>query len=279
MDKSKIIFVTFANGAFSKTLERMKRQIISSEETMHLFDKCYFLTEKDFDHDFMRKLKPWLYRRGYGYWRWKSYVVSKQFAKLADGDVLVYADAGCDYNPDGISRLKEYIDMAKSSESGIVAFQDGCMEYQRTKGDVIDHFKARNAHNLLNTNQFLGGYFVLAKSKKTTSFVEEWANICINYPDLVTDKCSTSPNLEGYIEHRHDQSIFSLLVKQYGAVVMPLEETAKDNFKNIPFAPSRHKEKSRYSQLRRYLLLPWRWLIGMYLKYIQHFDFSGRIAW
>lgn len=277
--KSKIVFVTFANRAFSKTLERMKCQITSSEETMHLFDKYYFLTEEDLDRDFMKKLKPWLYRRGYGYWRWKSYVVSRQFAKLADGDVLVYADAGCDYNPYAIGRLREYIDMAKSSESGIVAFQDGCMEYQRTKGDVIDYFKARKAYNLLNSNQFWGGYFVLVKSKKTTLFVEEWADICTNYPDLVTDKHSTSPNLEGYIEHRHDQSVFSLLAKQYDAVAMPLEETAKDNFENIPFTPSRHKEKNRSVQLLRYLLLPWRWLIGMYLKHIRHFDFSGRVAW
>lgn len=157
MDKNEIIFVTFANAAFAKTLERMKRQVTSSEEAMRLFNKCYFLTEKDLDRDFMKKLKPWLYRRGYGYWRWKSYVVSKQFSKLDDGDVLVYADAGCNFNPNGIDRLKEYIDMAKSSESGIVAFQDANMEYQRSKGDVIDHFKAREAHNLLNTNQFWGG--------------------------------------------------------------------------------------------------------------------------
>lgn len=279
MGKNKIIFVTFANRAFAKTLERMRHQITSSEATMRLFDECYFLTEKNLDREFMKKLKPWLYRRGYGYWRWKSYVVSKKFAKLNDGDVLVYSDAGCDYNPYGIGRLKEYIDMAKSSESGIVAFQDTNIEYQRTKGDAIDHFKAHGAHNLLNTNQFWGGYFILVKSKKSTLFVEEWADICINYPDLITDKRSASPNFEGFIEHRHDQSVFSLLAKQYGAVSMPPEETAKENFKNIPFTPSRHKEKSRSVQLKRYLLLPWRWLIGMYLKHIRHFDFRGRIAW
>ena len=277
--KNKIVFVTFANTAFARTLERMRRQLLSSSETKQLFAKFYFFTEKDLDQNFRRQLKPWLYRRGYGYWRWKPYLVQKVLATLADGDVLVYSDAGCDYNAKAIGRLREYIDRVMASKSGILVFQDNQMEYQRSKGDVLDFLGVREKRNILCSNQFFSGCFILVKSKNSVDFVSKWNKICVLHPDLVTDKASCSPNPDGFLEHRHDQSVFSLLAKEFGALALPPEEFAKSNFANIPFMPSRHKEKSRREQIRRYLLLPWRWLAGMYLKHVKHFYFSGRVAW
>ena len=108
----KTVFISFANSDFAMTLERLKKQMLSCKDLP--FTEYHFFTEKDLDRDFMRKLKPWLYRRGFGYWRWKSHLVDKVLSTLTDGDILVYADAGCDFNAKGLPRLMQYIDMALS---------------------------------------------------------------------------------------------------------------------------------------------------------------------
>ena len=47
---------------------------------------------------------------------------------------------------------------------------------------------------------------------------------------LADDTPSQSNNEVGFIEHRHDQSILSLLLKQYGTSVIPLEEVYRPNW-------------------------------------------------
>ena len=49
---------------------------------------------------------------------------------------------------------------------------------------------------------------------KTRKLVNEWYNICCNY-HMIDDTPSIELNLPGNIEHRHDQSVFSLLTKKY----------------------------------------------------------------
>ena len=53
-----------------------------------------FFSERDLPKDFFKGFSPKIYRRGYGYWIWKPYIVSKMMSRLNDGDILVYTDAG-----------------------------------------------------------------------------------------------------------------------------------------------------------------------------------------
>lgn len=273
----KTVFISFANSDFAMTLERLKKQMLSCKDLP--FTEYHFFTEKDLDRDFMRKLKPWLYRRGFGYWRWKSHLVDKVLSTLTDGDILVYADAGCDFNAKGLPRLMQYIDMAKASTSGIVCFSDRYKEYMYTKSSTAAYLQALQSTEIMQTNQFFGGGFILVKGEISTLLVHRWKETCLLRPDLITDQVSDIPNHPSFIEHRHDQSVLSILAKQLGVEALPPGEISKENFENIPFCPSRHKEKDRKTQLVRHLLLPLRYLIGLYLKYFKHFYFHGRIAW
>ena len=67
--------------------------------------------------------------------------------------------------------------------------------------------------------QLWAGAFMLRKCKESVEMVERWLEVSIEHPDLMTDKKSTYPNLHGFLEHRHDQSTFSILAKQYGAYI------------------------------------------------------------
>lgn len=57
------------------------------------------------------------------------------------------------------------------------------------------------------TLQLWGGCFILMKSKITEKLLIDWNDIRLNHIDLFTDKKSAQPNLEGFHENRHDQSI------------------------------------------------------------------------
>ena len=66
----KIILLSFADKRYKKSLERLKRQTEAFP-----FDERHFLTQENLPKSFRKTLKTWKYRRGYGYWRWKFYIV------------------------------------------------------------------------------------------------------------------------------------------------------------------------------------------------------------
>ncbi len=70
-----------------------------------LFNKIYSFTEQDLinDSDFWNKHKDFILKnkRGYGYWVWKPYLISKILKEINDNDILLYLDAGCELNVNG----------------------------------------------------------------------------------------------------------------------------------------------------------------------------------
>ena len=79
--------------------------------------------------------------------------------------------------------------------------------------DLILHLNMLD-NKYLNTQQRQGGTNMFLICKKTRNFVKEWYNIACNY-HLLNNSPSKNKNLNCFKEHRHDQSIFSLLSKKY----------------------------------------------------------------
>ena len=66
----------------------------------------------------------------------------------------------------------------------------------------------------IDTRQRQAGAIMFLVCDITKYFLKKWYNLCCNY-NLLDDSESISPNCEYFKEHRHDQSIFSLLTKKY----------------------------------------------------------------
>jgi hypothetical protein len=60
----------------------------------------------------------------------------------------------------------------------------------------------------------------LKKSKKTENLLKEWLGVYESNFALVDDTPSKSFNFKGFIENRHDQSIFSILCKMNNAEIL-----------------------------------------------------------
>lgn len=181
-------------------------------------------------------------KRGYGYWLWKSYLLKKLLGTVNDGDIIVYADAGCTMNVHGKSRLVEYIDMCKTHESGIVSFQLPHLEKCWTKGDVSQYLGV--SQNDVSSGQLVGGIFLIRKCKSTVDLVEKWYKTGCIYR-LLDDTPSIMPNDPEFKENRHDQSIWSILRKQHGSVILHDETYFRDWYKDgisFPIWASRKRE-------------------------------------
>jgi hypothetical protein len=57
----------------------------------------------------------------------------------------------------------------------------------------------------------MSGVFLMRKCDRTVAMIQRFAALIAEDFDLLTDAKSKTPNFEGFIEHRHDQSLFSLL--------------------------------------------------------------------
>ena len=276
---NKVVFVTFADSKYVSATERLRMETVGFD-----FDERYFLSEKDLPRDFFKGFSPQLYRRGYGYWIWKPYVVKQVLEKLSPGDILVYSDCGNQWVARAKARFDQYVNML-SKEKPIVTFQQQHLEKDWTKGDVFQHICPHDIERYAVTLQIWSGCFLMIKTEQTISLIDQWNEIAQKHRDLFTDRVSKYPNTEFFQENRHDQSCFSLLVKQMPHVEISWIEVDDlygkwKHFGDFPIQARRKHKTSFFKKImNRGFLRPFRWLQGMYLIVFKHFRFNKRTAW
>lgn len=221
------VFVSFASPNMRGALRRIARQAME----MDRFDVILPYEADGLDTEFVSAFRDRLQEgvRGFGYWAWKAQVVKQALAKMDDGDVLLYADAGCHLNSEGRSRLDQYLEML-SPDCPFVVFQHDPQDSvfgetnpnlaswpnrDWTKGDLIDYFDIRNRDEILSGETYYATAFFMQKNSISNRFVEDWLAPARENWELLDDTPSVSPNLPGFVEHRHDQSIFSVLCNLY----------------------------------------------------------------
>ena len=131
---------------------------------------------------------------------------------MSDGDVLVYADAGCTAHPNR-DLFDASIEAVKSSDSGIMTYNSMSYERMFTKADLFDRMGARGLEMHF---QRIATYFIIQRRASTVKLVERWYSIAGDYRNI-DDSASDALNAVDFYEHRHDQSIFSILCNMDGS--------------------------------------------------------------
>lgn len=276
----KTILISFADNRYRKALERLE------EWTKEFpFTERHFHTERNtFTRSYWRELKPWLYRRGYGYWEWKGKLVKQYLEQMDEGDILVWSDVGVYWNasPAALRRFSMYVKQLTGSKS-ILAFQEPYIEKEWTKGDLLEALNAYDDTNITNTLQLWSGCFFIQKTQESCEMIDKWASINERRKELETDHRSTIPNLPGFKEHRHDQSSFSVLVKQMPHIEVSWKETQpekQDNWESLidfPIQARRHKLDGRPLSvvLWNKVLHPWRSCLNFYFRHMKQYEWVG----
>jgi len=205
-------FITFSGGG--QNYIDAGNRLINQALNLKLFDEVKLYTDEDLKNDleFWTKHKDFIInnKRGYGYWLWKPYIIKKTMAQMKDGDILLYLDCGCELNELKKQNLNHFFNYVKTDY--IIGTLAG-LEKEWNKMDLLKYLNMVN-HNSLNINQRQAGTNMFLVCEKVINLVNEWYNIACIY-NLIDDSKSVSKNFDCFKEHRHDQSIFSLLTKKY----------------------------------------------------------------
>jgi hypothetical protein len=225
----KFHFITFGNQKYYNALNR----ICNQAKELNIFDSVFAYNDKIlFEYEDFQIHKEFISNnsRGFGYWIWKPFIVLKEFEKMKDGDILVYSDAGCSVKSTGVNRMKEYFDMINTNENSVIGFQleDFHPEKRWCKADLLK-FMNLDEDKYKDSRQLVGGIFVIKKNPKMIKLIEEWYEICCNY-HLIDDTPSIEKNDISFMEHRHDQSVLSLLRKKYGCILLEDETYTSPNW-------------------------------------------------
>ena len=176
------------------------------------FDEVISYSFNDIDSEFINKNeKIFNQNRGFGYWIWKPYFISKTLDKINNGDLLVYSDSGSIYQ----ASIQPLIDSINLDKHGVISFElKGLIEKDYTKKDAFV-LMGLDEPEYTDTSQREATYIWLIKNDFTVNLISEYLTFAQN-ENIITD----SPNMfrENYPtfkDHKHDQSIWSLLCKKY----------------------------------------------------------------
>jgi len=207
----KIKFITF--GSHSFYLDAAIR-LINQAKQLNIFTETILYTGECLkkDTDFWNNHSDFITKnsRGYGYWLWKPYIIKKNMENMDDNDILLYLDCGCELGDDKKTQLLECINIVKTDK---IIGTTTSNERQYNKMDLLVKLNMNNS-NYLNTPQRQAGANLFLVCSETRNLVNEWYTLSCDYHNI-DDTPSKEKNFDDFIDHRHDQSIFSLLTKKY----------------------------------------------------------------
>jgi len=222
------------------------------------------LNKKQQIDSFLRKKN----KRLFGYACWKPEIILKNLETIPEGSILQYSDIGCHLNENGLERLNYYLNIVNKNE--ILAFQykkpnfniKQKLKYQiyyeneYTKSDLFDYFQIDNNSTIKNSEQIWSGNIFFKNNENTKNFLKKWLKVC-NINNLIDDSPSKEKNDNKFIEHRHDQSAFSILCKLNNIFCLSASECEWaendhgrywDHIKDYPVLAKRDKKLNFYKR-------------------------------
>ena len=198
--------------------------------------------------------------RGFGYWIWKPQILLQCLQQMEYGDILLYTDAGCHINEVGKNMFLAYIKEVKKHPSGFLVFgaRKGSLERQYTKGDIFSYFGIQEDDDIYNSGQIHATTFFLRKDDHTQKVVECWKKVMMENRNLIDDSPSSTPNALDFKENRHDQSVFSILMKLNKAQIYPITHIWSYTWFFMGYYPIWAK-RDRGETLRKYYPLKQYW--------------------
>jgi hypothetical protein len=204
--------VTFATPDFTESLDRLVESAYSSGQ----FEDVYIWTETLLRRDPLFRGKALLdYDRGIGFWSWKPHIILDALTHARNGDVVVYSDAGRYRGGYTLYRsVAPLVDFAERNDGflpGVLIPNFGPNSHW-TRRDCFVLMNCDSVHYWSHP-QVQATFSVWIKTKQSLQFLQEWRRFCLDIR-IIGDGPNTCglPNLPGFVDHRHDQSILTNLV-------------------------------------------------------------------
>ena len=168
--------------------------------------------------------------RGGGFWMWKAMILIQTMNLINEDDCVIYVDSG-----NAVINDLSYI-FETCQQNNIVFFDNRDGNYQR-RTHWNKEWTKRDAFVLMDCDeqkyydapQIDASYQVYKKCDYVKGFLEEYLKYSEN-ENIISDLPNiTLPNLPEYIDHRHDQSILSLMAVKYD-IKLQIEPSSWGNY-------------------------------------------------
>jgi hypothetical protein len=221
-------FIIYNDNKHNEYLEKL----LSSLKKYGKEFKLMAFNKNDIDKDFKEKNKEILNcSRGAGYWLWKPYIINKMLDTMNEGDIVFYLDSKY-YFIEEIRNLYENI----IKNNDIIVWKNKPNEpiwFMKNwcKMDVIEKYKMNEKIFKENAEDCWAGALIVKKTPNTIKYIKEWLEMCCIYEDI-TDSPSILENTSDFREHRHDQSLLSIILHKYNIEMQYFEKKYLQNIRS-----------------------------------------------
>lgn len=191
-----------------------------------------------------------LSERGSGYWAWKPFIIQKKIEDIPEGDVVFYCDVGRIFPYKRIEyRIDCYLDWMSHHNQDMMPGIHIPWKGPMAKWTKRDAFIAMgmDREEVYQAAPIQASFSIWRNTQKSRQIIHEWMNAA-SQRALISDDADVSkfPELPIYHDHRHDQSLLSLVCLKHdikginlGEEMPPLDtqnpsEIARSTFGVLP---------------------------------------------
>lgn len=200
------IHINYANNRYYNSQKKCSTSALENGG----FDLSIPYNFSHLDPEFVKK-NQWILSlpRGAGYWLWKPYLILKTLYTMKENDWLMYTDSGMYFLKNPWNFILEQEE--KIGDKGIITFCTCNKNKVYCKRDAFI-LMGLDEEKYTDSEQRLASIFVCKKTNFSVNFIKEWLSYAED-PRIITDLQNTQglPNYPQFEDHRHDQSIMSLL--------------------------------------------------------------------
>jgi hypothetical protein len=196
--------------SFQKSLNRIQKEM----ENTGLFSSVRTYNETSpIMKPFLERHKNFQQKRGFKYWIWKPYLILETLKQIPENDYLLFVDCGDTIQSRDSYQIHEFLQLVNNNpDLFLFCHEINEIQYVWTKEDLFHYLKIEPNDPVRSKNQVEGGHVLIKNCPEARNFVNMWYSIsCAENYHLVDDTPSRLANHKDFIEHRHDQSIYSLL--------------------------------------------------------------------
>ncbi len=205
----KKIYITFSGAVYDEITKKIVEDAprLGADEVW-VYDDVW-LTH----HDFYKHNK-WLWehphKRGFGWYAWKPLIILDALSRVNDGDIVMFTDADT-YPVRDFSILYD------------ICNKEGAMFFEVT-GETSRKWCKRDCFIVMgqddpkyyDTQAGVARFILFKKGEwKPYQLLMEWLTYCVNPKATTFDKSTIGSELDGFVEHRTEQAIMTLLVHKY----------------------------------------------------------------
>ncbi len=194
--------------------------------------------------------------KGIGYWLWKPFIILESMKNLNEGDIVIYSDCGIEIT----DRLDTLISICSDKQPVLLFGNGNFTNSMWTKRDCFVLMECDN-ETYWKSPHCDAAFSMFRKSEQALQFLGEWLDYARD-ERILTDLENTcgKKNLPGFIEHRWDQSIMSLLAEKYRLSLYRMPTQFGNHYKIHRFRVDNemnHVNQLRPVQVPYYAIIPY----------------------